>query len=262
MTGARGLIHRSVVAGVVFVAATLSPASALASTGEITRATASRDWTQGSIAGSVSWTGCVHAVQPPTSTGPGPLPPPEPSPEPPYCGWIPYVTVAPISVSADCAADSRRWPDLGEGVSLAWSGGERLAAGVAQFDLPEVPLDGSPGQLFCLAAIERASSGTIPCVPPGEPVPPGWHCPYNIISYFIQFDSASIQAPPPDLGLPSEPAGGQSSLPESLAAAGAPLEPPGHLCRRGSRRANARNRSQRGQARRSCIRRRRHRHRR
>jgi hypothetical protein len=183
----------------------LPTADAAAATGTITRAQANADWTQGSVAGSVTWTGCVNAVTPPAESLPGPeepLPEPESSrastsstPESPYCAWTPYLTVAPASSSPDCSAAVRQLPDLGEGVSLVWSGGERIETETVSFDVPNTPLDGKPEQLLCLSLTEVAQSGeTIPCAPPGEPVPPGWHCPYKNNSYPYVLASTQLSA--------------------------------------------------------------------
>jgi hypothetical protein len=181
MKSARGYLHWSLAVGVAFAVALFMPAAALASSGEITRAEAIAEWTQGSVAGSVTWTGCANAVRPPTQSPGGPESPP---PEPAYCAWIPYATIGPASSSSDCSAAARQLHGLGEGVSLVWSGGERQGVGSAEFDLTDVSLSGEPEQLLCLSATEYAQTDrTIPCMPPGEPLPPGWHCPYAIASY-------------------------------------------------------------------------------
>ena len=224
MKSARGHLHWSLVIGIAFAVALLMPTGALASSGEITRAEANAEWTHGSISGSVTWTGCVNAVQPPRPPPPPPPPqPPQPlhlgspsAPELPYCAWIPYATVGPASSSPDCSSADRRLPGLGEGVLLVWSGGERQGPGSTAFDLPSVSLDGAPGQLLCLSLTEIAQTDkTIPCAPPGEPLPPGWHCPYATASHPISLAEALLVAPsepeePPDGEEPPRP--GESAV--------------------------------------------------
>jgi hypothetical protein len=105
--------------------------------GEIVRALANADWTRSSIAGSVTWDGCIRTVGPPTS----------------FCAWIPYTTVGPGTSQSVCASAERDWSSLGEDVSLVSWGGEGIGAGVYEFDLPGIWLDHS-ADLLCLAVIE------------------------------------------------------------------------------------------------------------
>jgi hypothetical protein len=156
-------------------------------TGAITRAEANADWTLGSIAGSVEWTGCETAG----------------------CDLTVYATVGSGSDASECSSADRQWPDLGEGVSLAWSyGGAGEGSGTAAFEVPDLALDGAPGQLLCLALVEAVSTGeTIPCAPPGDPIPPGWHCPY--VYEYIQHPLAAAFLTPtlegPEHPAPEEP---------------------------------------------------------
>lgn len=144
------------------VVAVLMPASASATSGAITKALASSDWTSATVAGSVTWTVC--GLQLPKS--PGPEPPKEgeeeagaPDSPPPSCGWTPFATVGPGTEASECASPSRQWPEaLGPGVTLAWEGSESLSEGTTTFEVPGVPLDGSKKQLVCLGTIEKASA--------------------------------------------------------------------------------------------------------
>lgn len=176
---------------------------ARASSGEITRAEASSDWTHASIAGSVTWTGCENAVTPP-------LPPPDPpgpeepegeprpesapeSPESPYCGWRAFAALSP---SPNCESPAR---------VTVWSEGERTDLATASFELPEVPLGGQPGQYLCLGATEIAQTEQmLPCAPPARPLPPGWHCPYETASYPHLLASAPLTAGETQGGAPAE----------------------------------------------------------
>jgi hypothetical protein len=94
----------------------------------------------GSIAGSVTWTGCGDSIHAGLVVEPG------------SCEWTPYVTVGPGSDPSECSSAARRLPDLGDEVSLVWSD-ETSREGYAAFDLLDVPLSGTPGQLTCLSVI-------------------------------------------------------------------------------------------------------------
>jgi hypothetical protein len=143
------------------------------------------------VAGSVSWTGCENVAPVPPSTLPGPEPS-EPS-EPPdssYCGWIPYATIGPVG---DCSSAERELPSLGPEVEAIWVGEERTDLGTANFEAADLPLHRSLPQLLCLSVIEVADTAApIPCVPPGETVPSGWHCPYKRADYFYALDSKRL----------------------------------------------------------------------
>jgi hypothetical protein len=132
LVGTRGhiLLLLMVNAAVASLAAA-GPASA--STGSITRAEASADWTAGSFAGSASWDGCEHIS---------------------CVGVTAFATVGPGSEPADCSGGGRTWPHSGEGIALVWSSGEGLGGGSASFDATEVPLSGTPEQLVCLSRRE------------------------------------------------------------------------------------------------------------
>jgi hypothetical protein len=126
-------------------AALLAPAAALGSAGEITRAFADADWTRGDIATMVSWSACTDSTRPSD------------------CAWIPYATIGPGASESECASPDRDWPDLGEGVVLAFWDGEHKGPGTSKYESPMVSLRGLPGQLLCLFAIERTqTSGFFP----------------------------------------------------------------------------------------------------
>lgn len=186
---------------------TLSASPASASSGEFTRAAANADWTQGSIAGFIAWTGCEKAAPPPNEEpeppGEGESKTPLP-PEMPYCRWTPYATVGPGTEASDCESDGRKLNSLGPEVELLWSEDERQGVGSASFDLPAILLSGVPGQLACLSVIEVAQTDQeLPCMPPGEPLPPGWHCPYVHASSFRALASAPLERSPFDVSEPT-----------------------------------------------------------
>lgn len=178
--------------------ATLVP-SAMATSGRISRAETNADWTSGSVAGTVEWTGCEHESRPPE---PEPPEPPEPEeepgagdPPPPQCHWLPFATIGPASVA--CDAGGRRAPDsMDSGVSLIWSGGEMQRLGQLQFERSDVPLSGPDDRLLCLTLIER-STETVSC-----PQMFGMACTtYASATHFHVLDS-TLLAPPPAAGVP------------------------------------------------------------
>lgn len=100
--------------------------------GEITRAEANSDWTNGSIAGSATWSGCAVSG----------------------CSLRPFVTIGPGSEPSDCSAEDRHWPHSDSQITLAWEDREYFGGNSAVFDVPDIPLTGTPGQLACLSLLE------------------------------------------------------------------------------------------------------------
>jgi hypothetical protein len=185
-------------------------APAEASSGEIIEASANGSLS--TIAGSVTWTGCVNAVPPPPPglVGPGETPP---APSPPYCAWAPYLTLGPGKSAADCTSADRRLASLGAGVSLLWSEASRSDLGSTAFSLSSVPLNSEANRLLCLSVLETAQTGkTLPCMPPGPPLPPGWHCPYANQTYVRILAAAPLPTPP------VQPTAGTSTAPIGTAA--------------------------------------------
>lgn len=179
--------------GAVLTAALLAPAKAHASSGEISQALASADWTRGSIAGSVTSSGCTDA--PPAAS----------------CTWIPYATLGPGTAESECASPDRDWPDLGEGVSLAWWMGEAAGVGVGRFDHAIQALEGSPDQLLCLFVIERVHAGGAVAA-----------------SRSVALDAALLEASPqvPQAEEPDpDPTGEPSDAPVEAEPPSAPAEP-------------------------------------
>lgn len=134
------------------VSALIAAPLASGSTGELTRAVATANWATASVAGWASWDG--YEI-------PGPLLGPEPARGTigylPDCSWHPFATIGSGSTSADCTASGRRSPTaLAPGVILAWDGLERRWAEAQSefFEVEDVPLGGTDGQLVCLTAIE------------------------------------------------------------------------------------------------------------
>jgi len=200
MNAIRRYLSLGVALGVVLFAPS-SAAAEDAASGEFTRTEASADWTLASVAGSITWNYCEFPPGWNVST---------------TCSWLPYVTVGPGTDAADCSSASRRWEELGDGISVAWSGSESGKPGWAAFDLTEIPLSGKPGQLVCLSVVEDVWES---CVGSGA------GCLMmlgNFTTRFRTLDAASLAAP-------SEP-----PSPVENAAAGGPdadsaLMPPGPL---------------------------------
>jgi hypothetical protein len=220
----------------VLAVAGVGATSALATTGQITTALVSPNWLEGDFAGAIEWTACAHPA-------PKPAPPPEEGGGPVAsssfeyvdCTWTAYATVGPGSSSEACLSPDRRVNSLGVGVQLVWQGEKRTGAGSASFQANDFPLDGTPGKVLCLATAEETTDGTeLPCMPPGPPIPPGWHCPYVMVTYFATLDSRVLE-------LPREPAPTSSSASTSSSAQAFSASP-GHSRHRHRHRAKRRHR--------------------
>jgi hypothetical protein len=146
---------------VVLAVSAIAVASASAATGQITRALATPDWSQPSIAGSVTWTGCEleepkrpPEKEPPKEEGEEELPPVGPVVI--GCNWTPFVTIGPGTEASECSAPGRQQPEaLGPGIALAWKGSKSSAEGTVGFEISEFPLNGSKNQLVCLSMLEE-----------------------------------------------------------------------------------------------------------
>ena len=158
----------AVLLAVIAFVCMASPAAATAAdSGEFTSAEASADWTQGHVAGSVNWEGGCATSSP--------------------CKFEPYVTVG----TSECSSEERSWAHSNDQLTLAWSG-EQHAAGAVDFDVSEVPLSGSPGQLACLSLLETYEERP-DCVPE-----PGKACPLWIrdVMNSSVIASAALSVPP------------------------------------------------------------------
>jgi hypothetical protein len=121
---------KTLIAAVTTFAVWASPA--VASTGDISRAVATADWTRASIAGSVTWDGCSAGS---------------------YCAWIPVATVVPALPSYTCSGEEAL--DSDPDTRGVWSGGNFSANGTVSFDIPDaVILPGVHGQRLCLSVIQ------------------------------------------------------------------------------------------------------------
>lgn len=183
------------VACVAFALVLLPASDALGSESEITRAEASSDWSQGSIAGSARWGGCFPSIRPPIL--------PTPSPVISGCAVQAFLTVGSGSDPSQCSDPDRHWPHSDEQVTLAWSSGSSGSGGSAAFEVLEVPLSGEPGQLACLAQLETyeerpaCAFEPVPCVQ--------W---IRLVANYDVLASALLKAPPapsPPEASPSPP---------------------------------------------------------
>jgi cell division septation protein DedD len=203
-----GKAHRHISLGfalsavVVALAFSTGVAMASSSTGEITGAEASPDWTAAHLAGSASWTGCgvSESSDPSELLLEGPLTGGQAQAP---CYWQPFVTVGPGETEADCEENSRLPWSSDETVSVAWAGVEVSIGGTQSFDLPEVPLGGAPGQLACLGFVETIYNT---CVPTEGRVCPMWFS----ATHVGVLDSASLDAPETIID-PEEPEGATES---------------------------------------------------
>lgn len=191
----RGLIRVAAVLTAALVVSAVGAASAFGSTGRIVNTWANADWTVGSLVGTVEWTGCANPAPKPFG----------PSGEYVSCAWTAYVTAGPGT--AECLSPERRLTDLGPGEQLVWQGERSTGNASVAFEVNNFPLEA--GKLLCLETAEETTDGTeIPCAPPGEPIPPGWHCPYVMTTYFNALDSLVLSRPaplPPCLCPPTRP---------------------------------------------------------
>lgn len=136
-------------------------ASASATTGQITRALATPEWSYASIAGSVAWTGCEleEPKRPPEKEPPKEEGEEEPPPVGPIvigCNWTPFVTIGPGTEASECSAPGRQQPEaLGPGIVLAWKGPTSEVEGTVGFDISQFPLGGSKNRLVCLSMLEK-----------------------------------------------------------------------------------------------------------
>jgi hypothetical protein len=187
MRRVRRHISLSLALGVVSLGVILPVGTAMASGGEITQAEASSDWTTAHLAGWASWAGCGVS---------GPSDPLESFLEGPLtdiqtrapCYWRPFVTVGPGSTEGDCEENDRLPWSNDETVSLAWTGQEVSTGGTQDFDLPEVPLGKTPGQLACLGFVETVYNT---CAPTKGNVCPMWFS----ATHVGVLDSASLESP-------------------------------------------------------------------
>lgn len=152
-----GYARLAAMAVTAMVAGAIPAATALGSSGEITKASTNAGGSQAEVAGSVTWSGCEH---------PMPLEPPRFPSKPgepfqpigwvaPPCNWTPFATLGPGTVATDCAAPGRQDLDsLGDGVTLIWRGAVRSGPGTDPFDVAGIPLGGGANKLVCLSAVE------------------------------------------------------------------------------------------------------------
>lgn len=194
----------------------LLPAKAGAASGTIALAETDSGWTRASLEGAVyRTTECLSFPEGSKPPGPGfPSPEWEPLPAPPEyfsrCAWIPYATLGPVPPEGDCSSRGRRWPTMGDGVQLVWSGGERIGVGSAHFDLHGLELEyGSEAPLLCLSVIEASKEGIVCIQIFPSPCPP-----YAIVGRHYQLDSTLLEAQPPT---PQPPAGPMGAAPEFAA---------------------------------------------
>jgi hypothetical protein len=144
------------MATLVAVMLSLGGATAQASSGTITRAVATPDWTRGSFAGSFTWDGCVADPQAP-------------------CDWTPIATVAPSAPGHACLGDEAS--DSDPNTQVVWSGARQTANGTAMVDQADVAiLPGVRGQRLCFSVVYIPTYRDPSCV---AQAPDPTTCPYT-----------------------------------------------------------------------------------
>lgn len=176
----RQLLRIAVVCTIVNLALLATVSQAAASSGEITRAEASPDWTTANVAGMIEWTKECEWVEDGLWwwwTG---------ETLRRECRWEPYVTIGPGDGGEDCLAPGRTLGQLGEGVRILWTGAKRTGSGVAGFELTDAPLaDGASAPLVCLSAHVIREDET--CTE--------WDCHVQMSYGVSQLGSALLRAP-------------------------------------------------------------------
>src|SRR5215212_9044362 len=116
----------------IVLASFVLASSAQAHSGTLTRTDADASWSRGSIAGSVTISGCAGAP----------------------CSWIPIATVQPALPSYYCRGDEAL--DSDPDTRVVWNAGVQSTEGTIPFDVPDTPiLSGVQGQRVCLSLIEQ-----------------------------------------------------------------------------------------------------------
>ena len=110
-------------------------APAFASSGAISLATSSSDWTTARVAGSVQWDQCPPAEA---------------------CYWRPYLTFQPDTPEYACTGKEAFEIGIDPNLRSAWPVDEQAADGSVEFDLSGIEmLAGVQGQRVCLSVVYR-----------------------------------------------------------------------------------------------------------
>jgi|SRR6187402_2311879 len=171
MHAGRGRFSGVIACAFAGLAIAVPAGAAASSSGEITRAQVSPDWTTAGIAGSAS-SACPTLPEPKLPPEPEPPWEEEPVPEPWVsdwaCSWTVFATVGPGASLGDCESSGRRLGSLGAGVQLLWMSPPASTSGHADFDLYPVALQhGASSPLLCLSAREAVPVEG-PCLPKGK----------------------------------------------------------------------------------------------
>ena len=193
-------------------------ASSLASpTGTITRATATPDWTHGTIAGSVAWDECTSEN---------------------HCSWLPEVVAEPALPEYHCASEDALSSD--PNIRTVWTGASHTTNLAVNFEVSHtLILQGVFGQRACLMAIYNARHPDPVCVAQKETLeelsgievvcPPENHTAFApIASALFTVEQPPVLTPPvltpPVLTPPSGGSGGGSGGGETFSIGSAQIK--------------------------------------
>ena len=174
-----GSIRMALFVGALAVAWLLaSTASVQASTGTITRAYTNAEWTKGSLAGEINFSGCESAHP---------------------CEWLPLAFVQPSLPEYQCWGEE--WISTDHNIRVVWNGGEQPANGIASFNLSNVNiLQGVYGQRLCVIVVKTVKMRNEDC----EKIEELWgknpeNCPIENVIYdsVVASSLLTVEPPPP-----------------------------------------------------------------
>lgn len=178
---------------VVLVAAALAlPSQASASSAAISRAYSNPEWTRGSLAASVEWTGCQTGFA---------------------CSWLAVATIQPSLPSYNCTGEE--WLEAGSdpNIQSIWSDGGHGANGATSFDLTGVPiLPAVHGQRLCVSVVFDYWRRNPVCViqAPILGLDPEVDCPFEKVIQWEDLASKLLEVEPPP---PPAPVAAQETTP-------------------------------------------------
>jgi hypothetical protein len=180
---------RRVIVAVAIMAGLVAAPSTQASTGTFTRAFTNATWTQGSLAGSVTWTDCQPSFS---------------------CRWLAVITAQPSLPSYSCWGDELF--DSDPNTRQVWAG-SGTSNGTIAFDVPNADiLQGVQGQRVCLSAVYDYWRQNPVCVvqAPILGMDPA-DCPFEAFLATKVLSSTLLTVPPPPAATPAPTESGPTS---------------------------------------------------
>ena len=208
----RSIRAAALALSLAMIATTALAASSLASpTGTITRATATPDWTHGTIAGSVAWDECTTEN---------------------HCSWLPEVVAEPALPEYHCASEDALSSD--PNIRTVWTGASHTTNIAVNFEVSHtLILQGVFGQRACLMAIYNARHPDPVCVAQKKPLeellgievvcPPENHTAFAPIASALFTVEQPPVVTPPVLTPPSGGSGGGSGGGETFSIGSAQI---------------------------------------